>query len=188
VDFGQRKFAANPGAFAPSALQLSDILNKKDGPLTGVLLISLGSHKTEGAELDSIAQWLSGTFDKIRIMPADYIYRWTLQLLNPTLDDTEAIRYAVQACNEFKAHASPILAQYSNSCEFEWFPMSTAIVEQQEAFEASYIVLEELLKSSSDFAETVQHYSDAYSERVGISAKGNFRGNQMGLPMCDSSR
>ena len=136
-------------------------------------MISLGSHKTEGAQLDAIAQWASSHFDKIRLMPADYIYRLTLQLLHPELDDAEAKQNAVQACNEFRAHASPILAQYSYSCEFEWLPMSMAVLEQQEAFDSSYSVLEELLQSNTDFAATVRHYSDAYAARVGVGEKNH---------------
>ena len=175
VNFGQRKFSTNPGALAPSTFQLTDLLegDSNGEPKTAVLLVSLGSHKTEGAQLDAIAQWASSHFDKIRLMPADYIYRLTLQLLNPELDEIQARRNAVQACNEFRAHASPILAQYSYSCEFEWFPMSMAVLEQQDAFDSSFSVLEKLLQSSTEFSDTVKHYSDAYASRVGMTKEGS---------------
>jgi CRP-like cAMP-binding protein len=162
VDFGQQRFAAGPGALVPADLQVNTLQ-------AGILLISLGSSKTSGAQLDAIAQWLSSTsFKHIQIMPADYIYRLTLQLLHPNLSDEDAQAAAICAALDFKAHASPIFAQYSHACDFEWVPMSQAVAEHKEAFVENYRVLQKLHKDDPAFRDTVREFSLAYMERVDL--------------------
>lgn len=162
VNFGQQRFAAGPGGLVPADL-------KVDSLQAGILLISLGSSKTSGAQLDAIAQWLSSTsFKKIQIMPADYIYRLTLQLLHPNLSDEDAQAAAICAALDFKAHASPIFAQYSHACDFEWVPMSQAVAEHEESFIENYRVLQELHENDPVFRDTVREFSLAYMERVDL--------------------
>jgi CRP-like cAMP-binding protein len=179
VDFGQQRFAASPGALVPADL-------KVDTLQAGILLISLGSSKTSGAQLDAIAQWLSSTsFKKIQIMPADYIYRLTLQLLHPTLSDEDAQAAAICAALDFKAHASPIFAQYSHACIFEWVPMSQAVAEHEELFVENYRVLQELHEHDPAFRDTVREFSLAYMERVDLLVGNKQEDEDAGVMMSE---
>jgi CRP-like cAMP-binding protein len=178
VDFGQQRFAAGPGAVVPSDLPVDSLQE-------GILLVSLGSSKTSGAQLDAIAQWLSSpstSFQKIQIMPADYIYRLTLQLLHPNLSDEDAQAAAICAALDFKAHASPIFAQYSHACDFEWVPMSQAVSEHEESFIENYRVLQELHEYDPAFRDTVREFSLAYMERVDLLV-GNQQEEEYGTTM-----
>ena len=160
ANLGHRKFLAKHTESFPASLDFT-----KENKC--VLAISMGSKHTQGARLDSMLQWAADNFDECTLMPGDYIYRLTMQLLNnDELTPLQAEQKAVEAIQDYQESISPIIAQYSQSCKFTWRPFSSIVKQYMSDFEELYQEMADLYNKNSSFRAAVQEFSHAYLERV----------------------
>ena len=164
INLGHRKFVAKKTESFPQEFTESGSEKKC------FLALSMGSKHTEGARLDAMLKWVSENYDECAIMPGDYIYRFTLELLDESLTPEEAQVKAVEASKSYKQSIAPIVAQYAHLCKFEWMPLSKLSQKYKEDFAVLYEEMKSLYTTDRDFRASVRTFTGAYLERVSMAA------------------
>ncbi len=154
-----RRYKAGISKVAPKRLR-KNVLDENDGCM---MAISLASSNMQGAKLEACIQWISENFNTCELVVADSIYRLTLQA-REGVSPGESRSKAPRIGRDFKKEYEPLMAQYRDSCQLRWLPMSE--VEKQPEFEDYLDRFRRLYEKDVEFQTRVHEFSDIYLERI----------------------
>lgn len=157
-----QRYNVNIAKVAPKRLK-NTLLEEYDKCFLG---ISLGNPNLEDTRFEACVEWISENFSECALVVGDYLYRFTLQIIRdepPESLKKEALRIG----NNFKDKYNSIIKKYSNSCNFQWLPISSVV--QKNANVETYLVFyRDLYQNNLKFQMLVDEFSTIYLERIAL--------------------